>query len=124
MAQVIFDENKRNDFKNYLLDSTIYGDNKTNVEKSINDATQGLVNQWDKYTKYNSEQRFTEKNIKESETYKKLTTSPIDPAVTYKLNYVFTTNATNDQKKRILDLYSTNNINTKVETFDGKIKFN
>ena len=29
-----------------------------------------------------------------------------------------------DQKTRINNIYSTNNINTKTNTFDGKIKFN
>ena len=62
--------------------------------------------------------------IQNEQIYKDLVKSPIDTATSYKLNYTLTTDGTQEQKNRIIKLYSTNNINTKFDTFDGKIKFN
>lgn len=123
MSQVFFDTNKNTDFKNYLLNSPLYGDKKSKVEEIINKTIEEINKLYNSYTTINNN-RFSDKNIKESDTYKKLITSPIDTTVSYKLNYTFTTNGTQQQKERITNLYSTNNINTKFDTFDGKIKFN
>jgi hypothetical protein len=123
MAQTFFDPTKLTDFKNYILNSTVYGEKKIEVEIAINAASQACSNLFNQYTTTNNE-RYLATKIKEKETYKNLTKNPIDAATSYKLNYTFTTDGTQQQKKRILDLYSTNNINESFKTFDGKIKFN
>jgi len=124
MSQVFFDNNKKTDFRNYLLNSTVYGDNKINVEKVVDICIENCVNLFNYYTEKNNE-RFSDK-IKTNEKlgYTNLVVSPIDQAVKYTLKSEPTSNPTQQQKKRITDLYSTNNINSKAETFDGKIKFN
>ena len=109
---------------NYLLNSPLYGEKKPDVEKVIDDTIIVCVNQFNLYTKRNIDKKFNIQSIKDMQRYKDLVKSPIDEAVSYKLNYTFTTSGTQQQKERITKLYSTNNINTKFETFDGKIKFN
>jgi hypothetical protein len=103
-----------------LLDSTIYSD-KPKVETAINQA----INYWvdlNFYTDY-CNKRFSDE-IKKTQEYTTLVQSPIDDNTKYVVDYTFTTEGTQDQKTRINDIYSTNNINTKTNTFDGKIKFN
>jgi hypothetical protein len=120
MAQVFYSETLRNELKTYLLDSTIYSD-KPKVEIAINQA----INYWverNRYTKY-CNTRFSDE-IKKTQEYTTLVQSPIDDNTKYVVDYTFTTEGTQDQKTRINNIYSTNNINTKTNTFDGKIKFN
>ena len=131
MGPIFYDDTKKTDLINYLLNSPLYGEKKSDVEKTINDATKKCVNQFNLYTKRNIDKKFNVEAIKNFEDpekrvnrYKSLITSPIDETVSYKLNYTFTTDGTQQQKERITNLYSTNNINTKFDTFDGKIKFN
>ena len=122
MSQIFFDDTKKTDLKNYLLNSTLYGEKKPEVEKVIDKAISEITILFNGYTTFNNK-RFSD-TIKETETYKTLVKNPIDTTTSYKLNYTFTTEGPQQQKERILNLYSTNNINTKFETFDGKIKFN
>jgi hypothetical protein len=120
MAQVFYSETLRNELRIYLLDSTIYSD-KPKVETAINQA----INYWvdlNFYTDY-CNKRFSDE-IKKSQQYTTLVQSPIDDNTKYVVDYTFTTEGTQDQKTRINNIYSTNNINTKTNTFDGKIKFN
>ena len=124
MASIFNDDTKKTDLKNYLLNSPLYGEKKPDVEKVIDLATTGCVNLFNDYTKRNIDKKFNIESIKNEQRYKDLIKSPVDEATSYKLNYTFTTDGTQQQKERITNLYSTNNINTKFDTFDGKIKFN
>jgi hypothetical protein len=120
MAQVFNNTTLTNELKTQLLNSTVYSD-KPKVETAIDQA----INYWvkrDLYTQY-CNKRFSDE-IKKTQQYKTLVQSPIDDSVKYVVDYTFTTEGTQDQKTRINDIYSTNNINTKTNTFDGKIKFN
>jgi hypothetical protein len=123
MGLIFNDETKKNDLRTYLLNSTVYGDKKPEVEKVLDDVIGQCVTQFNDYTGKNTT-RFNSERIKNEQIYKDLVKSPIDTATSYKLNYTLTTDGTQEQKNRIIKLYSTNNINTKFDTFDGKIKFN
>jgi hypothetical protein len=122
MAQTFSDQTKLTDFKNYILNSTIYSD-KSVAEKAVNDASEYCTNLFNFYTEKTKE-RFSVTKIKENEKYKNLIKNPINETTSYKLNYVLTTAGTDQQKTRITELYSTNNVNANPKTFDGKIKFN
>jgi hypothetical protein len=124
MGPIFYDDTKKTDLINYLLNSSLYGEKKSDVEKIINSGTTACVNQFNLYTKRNIDKKFNIESIKNEQRYKDLIKSPVDEATSYKLNYTFTTDGTQQQKERITNLYSTNNINTKFDTFDGKIKFN
>ena len=124
MAPIFNDDTKKTDLRNYLLNSPLYGEKKPDVEKAIDDTIKLCVNQFNLYTKRNIDKKFNVQSIKDMQRYKDLIKSPIDEATSYKLNYTFTTDGTQQQKERITNLYSTNNINTKFDTFDGKLKFN
>ena len=124
VATIFIDDTKKTDLKNYLLNSPLYGEKKQDVEKVVDLATTGCVNLFNDYTKRNIDKKFNIESIKNEQRYKDLIKSPIDESTSYKVNYTFTTDGTQQQKERITNLYSTNNINTKFDTFDGKIKFN
>jgi hypothetical protein len=124
MAPIFNDDTKKTDLRNFLLNSPLYGEKKPDVEKEIGDTITFCVNQFNLYTKRNIDKKFNVQSIKDMQRYKDLVKSPIDETVSYKLNYTLTTDGTQQQKERITNLYSTNNINTKFDTFDGKIKFN
>ena len=120
MAQVFNSTTLTNELKTQLLNSNVYSD-KSKVETAINQA----ITYWTDrnfYTGY-CNKRFSDE-IKKTQQYTTLIQSPIDDEAKYVVNYTFTTEGTQDQKTRINDIYSTNNINTKTNPFDGKIKFN
>lgn len=120
MAQVFYNETLRNELKTQLLNSNVYSD-KSKVETAINQAIKYWTDR-NFYTEY-CNKRFSDE-IKKTQQYTTLIQSPIDNNVKYVVDYTFTTEGTQDQKTRINNIYSTNNINTKTNTFDGKIKFN
>ena len=120
MAQVFFDENNRNGLKTYLLDSQVFSD-KSKVGVEIDKAMNICVTSYNGYTENN----ITVYNkIKDSETYKSLVQSPLNENDKYVLDYTQSTDGTQDQKKRITDLYSVTNLNNDFKTYDGKVKFN
>lgn len=120
MAQTFFIENDRNSLKSYLLDSQVFGDkNKVGIE--IDKAIATCVKLYNEYTQNNINDY---NKIKDSETYKSLVQSPLNDNDKYVLDYIQTTEGTQDQKKRIIDLYSSTNLNNEFKTYDGKVKFN
>ena len=120
MAQTFFVENSRNSLKTFLLDSQVYRD-KNLVGTEIDKAMNICVILFNGYTKVNID---LYSKIKDSDTYKSLIQSPLNENDKYVLDYVIPTDGTNDQQKRITDLYSINNLNNDFKTFDGKVKFN
>ena len=120
MAQVFNNTTLTNELKTQLLNSNVYSD-KSKVETAINQA----IKYWTDRNLYtvHCNKRFSDE-IKKTQQYTTLVQSPIDDSVKYVVDYTFTTEGTQDQKTRINNIYSTNNINTKTNTFDGKIKFN
>ena len=120
MAQTFFVENSRNSLKTFLLDSQVYRD-KNLVGTEIDKAMNICVILFNGYTKVNID---IYAKIKDSDTYKSLIQSPLNENDKYVLDYLIPTDGTNDQQKRITDLYSINNLNNDFKTFDGKVKFN
>lgn len=118
MSQVFISDDNTKLLSDFLNDGNYKL--KASVEYAITKAIDICKASYNNYTKQNNE---IVSKIKDSQNYKDLIKSPIEDNVTYKLTYT-TTDGTAEQKQRITDLYSTNNINTKFETFDGKIKFN
>jgi hypothetical protein len=120
MAQVFNNTTLTNELTTQLLNSNVYSD-KSKVETAIDQA----IKYWTERNFYTEHcnKRFSD-GIKKAQEYTTLIESPIDDSVKYVVDYTFTTEGTQDQKTRINDIYSTNNINTKTNTFDGKIKFN
>jgi hypothetical protein len=109
-----------NELRTQLLNSNVYSD-KSKVETAIDQA----IKYWTERNFYTEHcnKRFSDE-IKKTQEYTTLVQSPIDDNTKYVVDYTFTTEGTQDQKTRINNIYSTNNINTKTNTFDGKIKFN
>ena len=120
MAQIFYDEIKRNALKEFISNSQVYS-NKTAVNTEIDKAINECVKIYNDYTKSNIE---IYGRIKETKAYKDLIVSPLNESDKYIFNYVTTNSGTNEQNSRISDLYSTNNLNNDFKTFDGKIKFN
>jgi hypothetical protein len=120
MAQIFYTDTKKSALKEFILNSQVYS-NKTVVGNEIDKAIDDCVKTYNNYTKNNIE---VYGKIKDSTAYKDLTQSPLNDADKYVFGYVTTNSGTNDQNKRISDLYSTNNLNNDFKTFDGKVKFN
>jgi hypothetical protein len=120
MAQIFYSDTKKSTLKEFILNSQVYS-NKTVVGNEIDNAIDICVIEYSAYTKNNIE---VYGKIKDSPAYKDLTQSPLNDADKYVFGYVTTNSGTNDQNKRISDLYSTNNLNNDFKTFDGKVKFN
>jgi hypothetical protein len=120
MAQIFYTDTKKSALKEFILNSQVYS-NKTVVGNEIDKAIDDCVKTYNNYTKNNIE---VYGKIKNSTAYKDLTQSPLNDADKYVFGYVTTNSGTNDQNKRISDLYSTNNLNNDFKTFDGKVKFN
>ena len=53
MGPVYYDETKKTDLINYLLNSPLYGAKKPDVEKTIDEATKKCVKQFNLYTNTN-----------------------------------------------------------------------
>jgi hypothetical protein len=119
MGNTFYTESKKQELKEFLLNSTVY-ENKLAVEKAINTA---ITKCSQLYTSYIQQTNDLYSEIKDSVAFNKIIESPLSSDKKYILNYKIE-DGTNQQKNRIKDLYSQNNLNNKRKTFDGKVKFN
>jgi hypothetical protein len=119
MANVLNDENSKNELKTFILNSQNYS-NIQFVTEVVDKATTGCSDRFKSYTEINKK-RYD--GIKTNERYLTLIKSPIEDNVKFGLKYA-KVSGTSQQKKEIKDLYSNVNVNNKEKTFDGKIKFN
>ena len=125
MGNVFYLEEKRNQLKEFLLNSTVYKE-KDKTEKAIDRAIEQCVGLYNGYTLDNNAEYQGVFKDEPNERYIESIAKPITirEDFEYKINYIQTEDGTNQQKRRITNLYSKNNINNKRNTFDGKVKFN
>jgi hypothetical protein len=119
MANILNDENSKNELRTFILNSQNYS-NVQFVTEVVDKAIAGCSDRFNPYTEINKK-RYD--GIKTNPRYLTLMVSPIEDNVNFGLKYT-KVSGTSQQKKDIKELYSNVNIDNKEGTFDGKIKFN
>jgi hypothetical protein len=123
MANVLNDENSRNELKTFILNSQNYS-NIQFVTEVVDKATTGCSDRFNGYTEINKKRyNGIKTNPISKDRYDTLMVSPIDGNVKFGLTYK-KVSGTSQQKKAVKELYSNVNVDNKEKTFDGKIKFN
>lgn len=127
MARIINDNNKKTDFINQIVKSSIPNQKKP-VDLKL--KFERIVDRLDK--NYNKELKNEEKNfekLKSTKKYKDLTDGITDMMYvrgkTRKFNYSTVPQSNEENSKtKIQNLYKSGNVNSDVNTFNGKIQFN
>ncbi len=127
MSRILQDKNKRNDF----IKSVIKGDltkSKTPVNL-LNEFTKVIENLSNQYDKELIEEEKIFKELRKDKDYKSYINGveeqlyPKGKVRKFTYTTVPDQSKIDQQRKYILDLYSTTNTNTDKTTFDGKVKF-
>ena len=118
MANILNDNNSRNELKTFILNSQNYSD-----IISVTEVVDIAIKECEAYNDYTEVNKKRYDGIKTDPKYLNLIISPLEDNVKFGLKYT-KVSGTSQQKKNIKELYSNVNIDNKEGTFDGKIKFN
>jgi len=126
MARILTDKNKKIDFINSVIKTTIPNQNKpVNLKNKFEKIVDDLQKEYDKELK---EETKNFEKLKKNTQYKKLTEGIIgvmyERGKTRKFNYSTVAQSTQAERDKIQNLYKSGNVDENPNTFNGKVKFN